>query len=382
MRFSINNKILLSRLVASGKAINNRPAISILGCFLLSLEESDGDTRTLSITASDTENTVISRVEVVNAEGYGKVCIDAKRLTELLKSMPDCPVRFDIDETTMTVILRHPKGKYNLTGFPGSEYPLNEDIDHNAIKGTFKLPVTTILAAFDKVGFAIADDALRPQMNGIFWDIKPESITFVATDTHVLAKYRNTQTAPGIETSFILPGHSISLIRAFINKQAEINITITNRMVVFDGNDFKVQSTLLKGNYPNYNRVIPENQPIIVTLDRIDFSDAISRVAICTDNQSSLIRFKISANRIDAIGQDNNYNVGGEESLTCEYDGEDLEIGFSFTYLKGLVNSLATQKMVMKLRNYSSPGLFTPSENDEHGELTLLCMPINISNAN
>ena len=381
MKFTINSKVLLSRLVASGKAINNRPTISILGCFLFSLEESVGDTKTLSITASDIDNTVLSRVEVSAAEGSGKVCIDAKRITELLKSMPDCPVNFNIDKESMTVIIRHQKGKYNLSALSAEEYPQNDNIDPNDIIGSFSLPASQIVSAFDKVSFAVGTDEIRPQMQGIFWDIKPDAITFVASDTHVLAKYRNTQTAPGVETSFILPGKSLSMIRAFISKQAEVNVIVTRKWAVFEGMDFKVTSTLLNGTYPNYNRVIPQNQPIVITVDRNDFSDAINRVSIFADNQNSLLRLKISTDHIDAIAQDLSYNVGGEESIACEYVGDNMEIGFSSSYLKGLINALNTQKIVIKLSSFDRPGLFIPSENDEYGELTLLCMPVNISNA-
>lgn len=378
MNFTINSKILLNRLVASGKAISNKPTISILGCFLFSVEESEDGNKALSITASDTENTVTSRVEVINAEGCGKFCIDSKRITELLKSMPDCPVSFNVDDETLVVIMRHPKGKYNLSGINAADYPLNDIINPENITGSFSIPTSIVLSSFDKVGFAVANDDLRPQMNGIFWDIKPESITFVASDTHVLAKYRNTQAAPGVETSFILPGRSLSLIRAFIGKQADVKVTVTKKMAEFQGANFKVQTTLLNGNYPNYNRVIPQDQPVIVTVDRLDFLDAITRVSICADNTNSILRFKLSADRIDAIAQDFSYNVGGEECITCEYSGNPLEIGFSSSYLKPLVSTLDTQKMVLKLSEASRPGVFVPAENDEFGELTLLCMPVNI----
>lgn len=381
MKFSINSKVLLSRLVASGKAINNRPTISILGCFLFSLEESEGDIKTLSIAASDIDNIVLSRVEVSAAEGSGKVCIDAKRITELLKSMPDCPISFNIDEESKTVIIRHPKGKYNLAGLSATEYPLKDEVDPSTIVGAFSLPASQVVSAFEKVGFAVGNDDIRPQMKGIFWDVKPDAITFVATDTHVLAKYRSIQTAPGVETGFILPGQSLSLIRAFIGKQAQVNVTVTNKFVVFEGADFKVLSTLLNGKFPDYNRVIPQNPPIIITVDRNDFSDAINRVSIFADNQNPMLRLKISADRIDAIAQDLSYNVGGEECIACEYAGSDAEIGFSSSYLKGIINVLNTQKMVIKLTSSDRPGVFTPSENDEYGELTLLCMPVNITNA-
>lgn len=379
MKFSINSKILLSRLVASGKAISNRPVISILGFFLFNLEESDSNIKILSITASDRENTVISRMEVCDADGCGKFCIDAKRITELLKSMPDCPVSFNVDEQSMEVTVRHQKGKYKLSGLSGNEYPLHEDIEGTNLIGSFDLQSTQVLSAFDKVSFAIGNDDFHPQMKGIFWDIKPEAITFVATDTHVLAKYRNTQTAPGVEMGFILPGRSLSLIRAFIGKQAQVNVSATEKMVVFSGDDYKVISTLLKGKYPPYDRVIPQNQSAIVTVDRNDFFEAVNRVAIFADYQNSLLRFKLSLDRIDVNAQDVSYNVGGEECISCEYSGANMEIGFSSNFLKGVINAIDTTKMIIKLSSPSHPGVFMPSENDEYGELTLLCMPVSVS---
>lgn len=376
MKFSINSKALLSRLVASGKAVSNKPTISILGCFLFTL-----DGNNLTITASDSDNVVVSRIEVSNAEGNGKVCIDAKRVTELLKAMPDCPVSFDINDNSLAIVIRYTNGKYNLSGLPGVDYPLSDDIDAAEILGSFNIPSSQILSAFDRVGFAIANDELRPQFNGILWDVKEEAITFVATNTRVLAKYRSTQTAPGVTMSFNLPGKSVSLIRAFIGKQADVKLTVTERAAVFEGDDFKVRTTLYNGRYPDYNRVIPTNQPITVNIDRMDFANAITRVSICADAQLSLLRLKMTNGTLDVMAQDMSFNVGGEERITCDYAGDKLEIGFSSSYLKGVLNAMATQNIVMKLSTPDRPGLFLPAENDEYGELTLLCMPMSIQQA-
>ncbi len=371
MNFSVNSKVLLNRLVASSKAISNRPTITILGCFLFSLEND-----TLTITASNTENVVVSRIPVNFGSESGKVCVDAKRIIELLKAMPDCPVSFDINTSTNTILIRYTNGKYSFNGFAASEYPMDESMDANE-KGSFNIPVTLVLSALDKVDFAIGTDTLRPIMTGVYWDITTDAITFVASDTHVLAKYRSTQTAPGVETNFILPGHVLALIRAFLGKQSEVRLTLTGKAVIFEGEDFKLRSTLIKGNYPNYNRVIPTNQPVNVSLDRYDFTNAVRRVAICADS-NALIRLKISNNQIDVIAQDRDYNIGGEERIACDYAGDGIELGFNASYLLSVLNTLTTQKMVMKLVDASKPGVFLPSENDEYGEMTLLCMPLNI----
>ncbi len=377
MKFSVNSKVLLNRLVAAGKAVNSRPAISILANFLFTL-----DGKVLTIVASDAEHTIVSRLTVNDdAEGSGRVCIDAKRITELLKAMPDCPVTFSVKESTLEVTIRYSNGKYNLSGINGAEYPINDKMDEAEIVGSFEMPASQILSAMDKVAFAVANDDFRPQCNGIFWDITEDSITFVATDTHVLAKYRSTQTAPGLTTGFILPSRVFSVIRAVIGKQASVKLTIGKRCVSFEGEDFKVQTTLLQGHYPPYNRVIPTNSPIVINVNRDDFADATARVAICADSQSSMLRLKISPNTIDASAQDYNFNMGGEERIPCAYEGSDIEIGFNASYLKGILNAISTQNMVIKLLEPSKPGLFLPSENDEHGELTLLCMPISLANA-
>jgi len=178
--------------------------------------------------------------------------------------------------------------------------------------------------------------------------------------------------------SFNLPSKSIALIRAFIGKQSDVKLTVSERFVIFEGSDFKVRSTLYNGTYPNYNRVIPVNQPISITVDRMDFANAITRVAICADAQTPVLRLKIGDGKIDIVAQDISFNIGGEEKVTCDYNGTPLEIGFSSTYLKGVLNAMNTQNVVIKLSDASRPGLFLPAENDEYGELTLLCMPMNI----
>lgn len=377
MKFSINSKTLLSRLVAAGKAINNRPTISILANFLFSLEG-----KVLTIVASDSDHTIVSRIAVNDdVEGSGSVCIDAKRVTELLKAMPDCPVSFSVNENTMEVNIRYTNGKYNLAGVKGEEYPINDKMDESEIVGVIEMPASQVLSAMDKVAFAVASDELRPQFNGILWDIAEDSITFVATDTRVLAKYRSTQTAPGIKTEFVLPSRVFPLIRAVIGKQASVKLTIGKRCVALEGEDYKVQTTLLQGRYPDYNRVIPVNPSIQINVNHDDFANAITRVSICADAQNSMLRLKISANAIDASAQDYNYNMGGEERISCECEGGDIEIGFNSSYLKGVLNTITTQNMIIKLSEASKPGLFLPAENDEYGELTLLCMPISLSNA-
>lgn len=375
MKFTIKSKSLLSVLTASGKTISNKPAISILSNFLFVL-----DGNTLTITAADSETVVTSRIAVEDAEGVGSVCIDARRITELLKAMPDCPIVFNINPDNYSVVVRYTNGKYNLTGLSGAEYPLSDEINPDDIVGSFVIPSSQIINAFDKVGFAVSDDDFRPMMKGIYWDITKDAVNFVATDTRVLVKYRSTQTATGCEMNFILPGMVVPTVRAFIGKQADVKVIATDRAIVFQGDTFTIRAPKLQGRYPDYNRVIPsaDTHTQLATIDRNDLLNAITRVAVCADTTHSLLRLKFASGTLKITAQDINFNVGGEESIACEFNNGDLEIGFNSINLKAVLNSIATQNVFIRMRDAACAALFLPSENDEHSEQFVVLMPMSI----
>lgn len=372
MNFTIDSKTLLARLLAAGKAVNSRPSIAILSSFLLELHDT-----ALTVTATDLEKTVVSTMTADSAEGGGRVCVDVRRVTELLKAMPQGPVRFDVADD-LTVTISYARGRYKLMGYDAKEYP-DADESGDDMVGTFTMPSQQLLAAIDKVGFAVGTEELRPQLHGVFWDITEDAITFVATDTRVLAKYRSTRTAPGLACSFILPSHAFGLVRAFTGKEPEAEVRVTCRAVTFSGPGYKVRTARIKGVYPNYNRVIPVDQPITVTADRPDLADAVGRVSLCSDSSTPLMRLRIADETIHVTARDASFNVGGEERVACKCEGGRIEIGFNPVYLGKLLGSLATKNVVMKFSDSSRPAVFLPSENDEHGELTLLCMPMTIS---
>lgn len=203
MNFNVKAKTLLAQLVVVGKAIAPKSAIQILSNFLF--EVADGN---LTITGSDTDNTVTTIIPVENADANGKFCIESKRLTELLKALPDCNVNFMVNDATHEVRIKYDNGKFDLTALPGNDYPISDDIKPESVVGTLTMPTSQILNALDKVEFATSTDDLRPQMQGVLWDVSEDAITFVASDTRVLGKYRSTQITPGIVCNFIL--HSVA----------------------------------------------------------------------------------------------------------------------------------------------------------------------------
>lgn len=372
MKFTINSKSLLSRLVAAGKVIPAKTVLQILNHFKFVLEGTQ-----LTITAFGNDNAVISRIQVDSAEGEGSVCVDARRITDLLKGMPDCPVLFTVEGANVNI--RYANGKYNLSGVDGSEYPLVDNLDAADIIASFSVPSSAVLSAFDKVEFAISKDELRPQMTGVLWDVHPESITFVATDTRVLAKYRTTNITPGVEAQFILPGNAIPMVRALVGKDTAVKVFLTGKGVFFTGDDYSLKLSLCKGKYPDYNRVIPMNNNNVITADRVDLLNAIQRVSVvCSDRRSPMLMFKMQDGFLDIVGTNIELNMNGEERISCSLNGSPVDIAFDANYIKNTINAIPSHKVVIRLDSQARPGLFLPSENEEHGELTLLCMPMNV----
>ncbi len=200
MKFNVSSKALYSATSAVSKVINSKNTLTILNNFLFDLSDDR-----LAITASDLENTLTANVEVQNVEGAGKFCVDARRVVDLLKELPDMGITVKIDDDTLAIEIEYPGGKFNFVGVNGNEYPQNAEENPDGVQVEFDAPVEMIVKGIDNTLFAVGNDDLRPPMMGILWDIKTDGITFVATDTRKLVKYHTTMTAPGVECSCIVP---------------------------------------------------------------------------------------------------------------------------------------------------------------------------------
>ena len=221
MKFNVSSKTLYSYVSAVSKVINSKNALTILNNFLFELSDN-----TLTITASDLENTLVAHLEVMDAEGEGKFCVDARRMVDLLKEMPDQGISFDINDDNLAVEIVYPSGNYSFIAINGNEYPSNESVDESTDIIEFTCPTEQIIKGIDNTLFAVGNDDLCPQMMGILWDIKPDAITFVATDTRKLVKYRNAMSAPGVEGSCILPIKPATVIKNVFAKEDEVKLTL------------------------------------------------------------------------------------------------------------------------------------------------------------
>lgn len=374
MKFSVPSKTLNSYASSVSKIINAKNALVILNNFLFTIEG-----ETLTIAACDGENTLCARIPIIDVEGEGEVCIDARRIVDLLRVMPEQELTFSVDESTMEIEMSHPNGSYKFMGINGSEYPrIRRNQESSAME--FSVPGANLLRALESTSFAAGTDPLRPQMMGVYWDIKPDSLIFVATDTHKLVKYEDTSIAPGIESSFILPNKSTNVFKSVFGKDEIVRISLDPEQgVTFETDTFTFDSRLVKGRFPDYNRVIPTNNPYTLDVDRQMFSNACRRVSLFVDEGHGLLKFKLEPDKMTIKASDNEYNTSGVETLDCEFNGSDMVIGFSSFYLADLTGILWTDHILFKLADPSRPAVIIPTEDRPDSKLTMLLMPMNVA---
>ncbi len=374
MEFSVPSKTLQTFASAVSKVINAKNALTILNNFLFSISGS-----TLTITACDGENTLCARIPIMDVEGEGEFCIDARRVVELLRVMPEQELHFVIDDATLAVEMSHPDGSYKFMGLSGSEYPrFKRATSDNA--QTFKTSGSTILRGLEYTAFAAGTDLLRPQMMGVYWDIKPDRLIFVATDTHKLVKFEDNGFAPGFEGSFILPNKSTNVFRSVFSKDEEVTVTLdAGQGVTFETDTFTFDSRLVKGRFPDYTRVIPETNPFTLSVNRSLFSKAVRRVSLFVDEGHGLIKFRVTPEKLTIKASDNEYNTSGIETLSADFTGSDMVIGFSSSYLQELTAVVWTDDIVFKLADPSRPAVILPTEDKADTKLTMLLMPMNVT---
>ncbi len=375
MKFNVESKALYGSASAVSKVINSKNPMPILNNFLLELKDS-----ILTITASDIENTLSARVPVMEAEGEGRFCVDARRLTELLKSMPNIGITFDINDESLEIQVTYNggAGKFDFIGLVGDEYPTPQvATDDDAVK--FSVPAQQILQGIDNTIFAVGNDTLRPQMMGIFWDVMEDGITFVATDTRKLVRYRNNLAAPGVTTSCIMPTKPAQVLKNVLPKDAEVTVSIDGKRALIETDDITFSCQLLKGVYPNYNRVVPENNPYTMTVDRESFLSALRRVSVFGDQGQNQVKLRITPNQVTVKAVDNAYCTRAVENVACDFDKDELVIGFSAPYVMEIFSTISTTEVVVSLSDPSRPGVFRPSEQSENSDVLMILMPMNVT---
>lgn len=371
MKFQVSSTRLFNQLQAVSRVIGSKNSLPILDDVLFRLEGNQ-----LSLTASDGETTIRTRMEVEDAEGAGLVAFGAKILIETFKQFPEVPLQFKIDEQNFGMTISSPNGEYSVVGVNGAEYP---EIPFEAEQDchAFTMSSGLLLDAISKTIFCTAEDELRPVMNGIFFDLTPEKATLVATDAHRLVRYSNTTVHVEEPASFILPKKPAMLLKNVLQKdEADVEIQFGARNVLFTFGSTVIVCRLIDGRYPNYNAVIPQNNTNIMTIDRLTLLSACKRVAVFANTSTALIRLALNENSVTISSQDIDFSTSAEEKLVCSYTGIPMAIGFKAPFLCEILSTLQSDEIQLELADPARAGLILPSENEENEELLMLLMPM------
>jgi DNA polymerase-3 subunit beta len=375
MKFVVSSSDLLSHLQAISRVISSKNTLPILDNFLFKLEDSE-----LEITASDLESTFITRMKLENASDPGSIAIPAKILLDTLKEFPDQPLTFDIALDNLSVVIISANGQFNIIGQNGIDFPQVPSVKDDK-KTSLRINYDVLMNGINKTLFATADDELRPVMNGIFVELTSKSLTFVASDAHKLVRYRRNDVKPGTDASFILPKKPASLLKNILPKEtADVLVEFDDKNAMFTLTNFTLVSRLVEGNYPSYNSVIPTENPNALTIDRLEFYNSLRRVSVFANQASNLVKLSIKGNELTVSAQDLDFSISAYERLNCQYEGDDLEIGFKSLFLVEILSNLSSGDVIFRLSDPSRAGIMVPAETEVEGEdVLMLLMPMMIN---
>ena len=370
MNFTVSSSLLSSRLQTISRVINSKNTIPVLDCVLFELEGNK-----LTLTASDPDNTLNTSIDVVDCSEDFSFAISAKILIDSLKEISEQPIRFDVKKDTLETTIFYQNGKYSLVGQNADEYPGAAVLGEGAV--AISVPTKVLSSGISCSLFATADDEVRPVMCGVYFDFTPESITIVASDGHKLVRCRDYSVTGAEKSAFILPKKPATLLKNLLGKdeQEDVAVEFDGRFATFDMGDYKLVSRLFDGRYPNYNSVIPQNNPHKLTVDRAALISTLRRVAIFS-SQVSLIKLHLEENKVVISAQDTDFSTSAEESIACSYEGTSMNIGFRASFLIDILNNTPGQDVVIELADPSRAGVIVPAEQVDKQELLMLLMPM------
>jgi DNA polymerase-3 subunit beta len=368
MKFIVSSGYFLKQLQVLGGVISNSNTLPILDNFLFDL-----DNTSLTVSASDLETTM-SAVISVDSSDKGVIAVPARLLLDTLKTFPEQPLTFVVaDNNTIEISSSH--GKYALAYADGAEFPKAIDLPDPS---TTKVMGDILATAIEKTIFATGNDDLRPVMSGVFFQFSPESLIFVATDAHKLVKYQRTDAKASELAEFIMPKKPLNLLKGILSgSEEEVTIAYNDSNAKFSFDNVELVCRLIDGKYPNYEAVIPKENPNKLVIQRGQFLSSVRRVSIFSNKTTHQIRLKIAGTELNISAEDIDYSNRAEERLTCSYQGDDMQIGFNSRFLVEMLSNLSSDEVALEMSLPNRAGILTPVDGLDPGEaVTMLVMPV------
>ena len=372
MKFIVNSSALLKELQKLSSVISSNNTLPILDNFLF-----DITSNSMTAIASDLEVTMMAVISV-EADKPGKITIPARILTDTLKTFSNQPLTFIIDESNFSIEMSSEMGNYKLAGQNADEFPKTPMLTGSS---SVNFDGKILANAINKTLFASGNDELRPVMSGVFCELSSEQVNFVATDAHKLVKHTRTDLSSDKTVSFILPKKPLTIIKNNISEETNVKLEYndTNALFIFDNPT--VICRLIDGKYPNYDAVIPKENPNKLTIETSTLLSSIKRVSIYANKTTHQIRLKIAGSELQITSEDLDFANMAEERLPCKYEGSDMEIGFNSKFVIDMLNNIGANQISLEMSAPNRAGIILPLDGMENGEDTLmLVMPVMLNN--
>ena len=373
MRFTVSSTALSAKLVALSKVINSKNALPILGDFVF-----DVSGQTLNLTASDSENTMQTTVALAESDSDGRFAIGNHDLLEAVKGISEQPITFDVDQQTNIAKINYQNGLFSLPIENADEFPVTQSVGDSA--SSIVISNQMLSENINRSIFATAQDELRPVMNGIYFDLTPDCLAVVASDGHKLVRNKIFTIKSDQPASFILPKKPASLLKNLLGKDGgDVIIRFDDRNAEINYGDGLIQCRLIEGRYPNYNSVIPQNNPNELRADRNGLLAALRRVQPFANDSSNLIRFHVEGSTLQLDAEDYDFSKTATERMTCDYNGQPMSIGFKGSSFIEVLSNFDCPEVIILLADPSRAGLVLPSEQPENQDVLMLMMPMLIN---
>ena len=371
MKFIVSSSQLLRQLQVLGGVINSNNTLPILDNFLFEISENQ-----LKVSASDLETTMTA-VVAIESDSKGSIAISARLLLDTLKTFPDQPLTFKTEGDSI-IEISSDQGKYDMAYFGGDEFP--KSVSLQSPSKTI-VPSNVLATAISKTIFAAGNDDLRPVMSGVFFQFSTDNLTFVATDAHKLVKYTRTDVTADKTAEFIMPKKPLNLLKGVLGSEEDVVIEYNDANAKFTFENFVLICRLIDGKYPNYEAVIPKENPNKLTVDRASFQNSVRRVSIFSSKTTHQIRLKMAGTELNISAEDLDFSNKADERLSCDYQGDDMQIGFNSRFLSEMLSNLTSSEVLIEMSLPNRAGILTPIDGTDEGEkITMLVMPVMLNN--
>jgi DNA polymerase-3 subunit beta len=368
MKFIVNSAYLLKQLSHINGVITTNPVVPILENFLFELDKGR-----LTVTASDLQTSMITELQVESKE-KGNIAVPARILLETLKNLPEQPVTFSIDESTYSVEINSDNGRYKLSGENATDFPKVPSVSNDF---SAELSSDVMARAINNTIFATSNDELRPAMTGVYINLNEKNTTFVSTDGHRLVRYRRTDIKSDNGNAIIVPRKALNLLKATLpaeNTVVNVDFNLSNAFFRF-GN-IRMICRLIDERFPDYENVIPTQNSIKMVIGRAELLGALRRIAIYANKTTHQVRLKITGSELHISAEDLDFSNEANERLSCEHEGEDIEIGFNAKFLMEMLSNLDAAQVVLTMSAPNKAGVILPSEKDKNEDILMLVMPV------